>query len=184
MILPYSFLCFFLLSAVVLSAARTHVRFCHGPYAWTQKRFIALRPRDVRLFIHSFIYPYTTLRSRAPHTWGSKFSVQALSLLGSEALSAARPGVRSLFVRCDLLPTCPRPCPRNLFPMFGTGVGCFVLEEALQHAGRKADGWGVIHAIQSFGAHINNACPGGKTTGRFLFSPHSPIPYLTKKKTF
>ncbi len=35
------------------------------------------------------------------------------------------------------------PGPRHLFPKFGTGVGCFVLEEALgctvQHAGRKAD---------------------------------------------
>ena len=131
-------------------------------------------------FIHSFIHPYTTLHYACART--AHLGLQALSLLGSEALSAARPGVRSLFVRCDLLPTCPRPCPRNLFPMFGTGVGCFVLEEALQHAGRKADGWGVIHAIQSFGAHINNACPGGKTTGRFLFSPHSRIPYLTKKK--
>ena len=138
----------------------------------------------------SFIHPYTTLRSRAPHTWGSKFGVQALSLLGSEALSAARPGVRSLFVLCgnrwSLLPTCPRPCPRNLFPMFGTGVGCFVLEEALQHAGRKADRWGVIHAIQSFGTHINNACPGGKNNWTFSFLPAfpHPLPNQKKKKTF
>ena len=58
--------------------------------------------------------------------------------------------------------------------MFGTGVGCFVLEEALQHAGRKADRWGVIHAIQSFGAHINNACPGGKKQLDVFFSPRIP----------
>lgn len=62
--------------------------------------------------------------------------------------------------------------------MFGTGVGCFVLEEALQHAGRKADRWGVIHAIQSFGAHINNACPG-----EVPFLPASPSP-TSQKKTF
>ena len=138
----------------------------------------------------SFIHPYTTLRSRAQHTWGSKFGVQALFLLGSEALSAARPGVRSLFVHVTTDGVC---CPHAHAHAPGTCSLCLgpvsvvlFLEEALQHAGRKADRWGVIHAIQSFGAHINNACPGGKNNWTFSFLPAfpHPLPNQKNKKLF
>ena len=139
-------------------------------------------------FIHSFIHPYTTLHYACART--AHLGLQALSLLGSEALSAARPGVRSLFVHATTDGVC---CPHAHAHAPGTCSLCLgpvsvvlFLEEALQHAGRKADRWGVIHAIQSFGAHINNACPGGKNNWTFSFLPAfpHPLPNQKKKKTF
>jgi hypothetical protein len=74
------------------------------------------------------------------------------------------------------------PRPRHLFPMFGTGVGCFVLEEALQHAGRKADRRGVIQSIQSFGSHGMALRVRGEQ-GAF-FSPHPPSSLQARQKNF
>ena len=82
MMIPYSFLRFFSLSAVVLlHLARTLGFAMVHMHAWTQKRFTALRPPDVRLFIHSL--RYSTL---AREIWNFKFRCRPCFFPGSEAL--------------------------------------------------------------------------------------------------
>jgi hypothetical protein len=142
-------------------------------HAWTllrAKKVHCVAPRDAGRVRHC-----PTLRSRAP--CASKFERSfGADLFGfydeaspyTHDLERRRPESVSR-VRADNgrkgmtmgLAACPRP--RHLFPMFGTRVGCFVLEEALQHAGRKADRRGVIQSIQSFGAHGMAMRVRGKT---------------------